>query len=813
MKFASAALVLLCLASLPATADEVDGYRLPPEGIRELAETPPLPMVLADSRGRVLISLYRNGLVTLQELAAPELRLAGLSIDVGNVVTHSSLDSLNSRTSLDYFNRIELRRLDQDHARPVIGLPAHPRLSFFTWSPDETHLAFTHATGSGLEVWVLNLASGRATRLTGASANGVLGNPLVWFKDGTALLVRMRAGSPIRLLDARTQVPTAPLISVSDGTRSQARTYQDLLQTPVDDANFEALATSQLYRVPLRGRAGLLAAAALYQRVAFSPDGRFLLAESLQKPYSRIAPVDRFAVLTRLLDARGHLVREVATAPLSDQLPNGRMAVRKGKRQFGWRADRPAVLVWTEALDGGNPGNDVEYRDALYAWDAPFGAAPRLLLKTVNRLVETRWGNDDYAIAIDTWWDTRNTRSYLFSPGDPGRKPVELSNRDAQDRYADPGVYQTRFNAAGESQLLLDGSHAYRIGDGYGTTGQHPFVERIDLSTLATERIYESSLEDEAESILGFAGNDRDRLLVSVESPTRVPAYFERSLKKGMQPRRLTRPENQFTAMQGISKSLLSYARYDGVALNGTLYLPADYRPGQSARLPLIIWAYPVEFKDADSAGQVSTNANRFVAPDYMSPAYWAMRGYAVLDKASFPIVGEGKAEPNDTYLEQLLGNAKAAIDALDAKGIADPKRVVAMGHSYGAFMVANLLTHSDYFVAGIARSGAYNRTLTPFGFQREQRSYWDAPEVYTRMSPFLSADRMKTPLLLIHGGADANAGTSTLQSERYFAALKALGAPARLVILPNENHRYAARESVLHALWEQDQWLEKYAK
>ncbi|KAB8162080.1 prolyl oligopeptidase family serine peptidase [Lysobacter maris] len=811
-------LTLLAALAVPGVSVAVDadpdrdGYRLPPEPIRALAEAPPLPDVLSDSRGRVLVMLRREALPSLQALSRPQMRLAGLDIDVGDGVTRSSLDSLNARTRLETFSGIELRRLDEDRARPVSGLPAHPRLSFFTWSPDETRLAFTHATGSGLEVWVLALDTGQARRLTGANANGVLGNPLTWFRDGAALLVRMRPAATVELSDPRLQVPAAPLISVSDGNLAPARTYQNLLRTAVDDANFDALATSRLYRVPLRGEPRPWAGPSPYRRTAFSPDGRYLLVESLRKPYSRRVPVDRFAARTQLLDPDGEPVMTVADLPPGDDLPRGRMAATVGKRQIGWRADRPAELVWTEALDDGDPAVQVAHRDALFAWAAPFADSPRLLLKTVNRHIETLWGDDRHAIAIDAWWETRNTRSYLFAPGEPARAPRLLDDRDMQDRYADPGLYQTELNGAGEPQLILDHGRAYRIGEGFGPDGQHPFLDRIDLTSGVRERLYQSTLEEEAESLIGFAGGDRSRLLVSIESPTRPPAHFVRDLEDRTRLRRLTEPANPYAAMNAVKRSLLTYARDDGIALSGTLHLPAGFDPGQSARLPLILWAYPVEYRDAGSASQVAVNPRRFVAPDYMSPAYWALRGFAVLDKASFPIVGEAGVEPNDTYLEQLLGNARAAIDALDRQGIVDRQRVVAMGHSYGAFMVANLLTHSDYFAAGIARSGAYNRTLTPFGFQREQRSYWQAPQVYTAMSPFMSADRMKTPLLLIHGGADANASTSAMQSERYFAALQALGAPARLVILPNENHRYLARESVLHTLWEQDRWLQRHA-
>jgi dipeptidyl aminopeptidase/acylaminoacyl peptidase len=127
--------------------------------------------------------------------------------------------------------------------------------------------------------------------------------------------------------------------------------------------------------------------------------------------------------------------------------------------------------------------------------------------------------------------------------------------------------------------------------------------------------------------------------------------------------------------------------------------------------------------------------------------------------------------------------------------------------------MTANLLTHSRLFAAGIAESGAYNRTLTPFGFQNERRSYWEAPEIYNRMSPFMNADKVKDPMLLIHGMADNNSGTFPIQSESYYAALKGFGATVRLVLLPDESHGYAARESILHKHWEVLNWMNKYVR
>ncbi len=802
---------LLALLTANVAAQTLPTYRQPPAGIMALADAPPAPEVISDSRQTVLVLLQQAAYPPLAELAAPELRLGGLRIDPRTHVANTITLSDNRPIRLPYSRGLALQRAGAAVAPiAVSGLPTRARLAYFTWSPDETQLAFTHTADDGVEIWVLDVASARARRLTAARANATLGNPIAWFKDGKALLVRMLPDPPPPLADPQAVLPTGPIVSVSDGSRSSNRTFQDMLASPVDDANFEALTTSVLMRVPLQGAASRWAGPAMYRGMQFSPDGAYLLVDTLQRPFSHSAPLDRFPARHDLLGRDGQPVMTVAELPRSDNLPRGRMAVPAGRRNFGWRADVPATLFWVEALDHGDPAEPVAFRDGLYGWAAPFTAAPRQLLQTIGRVKDVLWGDDQHAVVHDEWWDTRETRSYVFSPTQPGA-PRVLFQRDVQDRYADPGRFSMVRNSYGEAVLRLGSDNAWLIGEGYGAEGQLPFVDRIDLATAQRQRLYRSSLRDRAETIVELGGSAASTALVRIESPTDYPDYYLRTLASTAAPLQLTRFGSPYPSLRGVHKQVLDYRRADGVALSGVLYLPAGYDRKRHDKLPLLIWAYPVEYKDKDSAAQITANPNRFTRLDFKSPVYWVTRGYAVLDQAAFPIIGAGQQEPNDTYLPQLLANARAAIDAVDGLGYLDRRRVAIGGHSYGAFMVANLLTHTDWFAAGIARSGAYNRTLTPFGFQREERTYWQAPEVYERMSPFLHAERMKTPLLLIHGQDDGNAGTHTMQSERYFDALKALGAPARLVLLPRESHAYQARESVLHLLWEQDQWLQRY--
>jgi len=452
----------------------------------------------------------------------------------------------------------------------------------------------------------------------------------------------------------------------------------------------------------------------------------------------------------------------------------------------------------------------VEFRDVIYQLASPFTAAPEKLVKTKDRYAGIDWGNATNAIVYDRWWNTRNASATWFNPSDSDQVR-ELYNFNYQDRYNDPGRPVTERNNYGRSVLALNGDYILMQGQGYSADGILPFLDKVNVQSLESQRLWRAKKGNNLERIVDV-DTDNHRLLTRIESATDYPNYYYRSLSSGKLTQ-VTNFENPFNDLDKIHKELITYTREDGLELSATLYLPPGYDKSKKEKLPMVMWAYPREYKDKSSAGQISQSANEFTYPSYGSPIFWVNKGYAVLDDTAFPIVGEGSDQPNDSFIEQLVANGKAAIDAVDDMGYIDRSRVGVGGHSYGAFMTANLLTHSDLFAAGIARSGAYNRTLTPFGFQAEERSYWEDPSIYNTMSPFMNAHKMKHPLLLIHGEADNNSGTYPMQSERYFNALKGLGATTRLVMLPKESHGYRARESVLHVLWEQDQWLEKYVK
>lgn len=794
---------LYCLLSLGAIAQSGLTYQEPPKEIKELVDVPLAPSVRIDNEGNRVVLLYRNAYKTIEELSEEELRLGGLRI---NPVTN-----IGSRTT--FYNNVKVKEAFAESARQVTGLPENPRLAYFSYSPDQSMMAFTHTTPTGVEVWLLDIEEGSAKRLTEARANANLGWPTEWAADSKSLLVKMLPSDRAALINAQTAVPTGPTVTVSSGAKAQNRTYQDLLKNPTDEQNFEQLARSEIFKVTLDGEASQWMETGMYRGLDYSPDGSYVLITKVKRPFSYLVPYSRFASETAIYDTEGNQIKLLLDKPVDEVRPKGFMATTDKPRGFGWRSDKPASITWALAIDGGDPAREVDYHDEVFELTAPFTGEPRSILKTKNRYAGISWGNDEVAVAYDYWFDNRNTKTYAFNPSDPSIAPKVISDRNYQDRYSDPGNFVTTRNKFNRNVLQIDKGNAFLMGDGFTENGQFPFVDQINLTSQKTTRLYQSEYTDKVEDLIYAMDMSKGEILVRIESPTEYPNYYLRNIKKKTALKPITQFENPFKAMMEVEKEVITYKRDDGVELTGTLYLPLGYDKQKKEKMPMIMWAYPVEYKDKASAGQNTTNPNEFVYPYYGSPVYWVTRGYVVLDDAAFPIVGEGEEEPNDSFRKQLVANAKAGIDAVDQMGYIDRNRVGVGGHSYGAFMVANLLSHSNLFAAGIARSGAYNRTLTPFGFQREERSYWDAPEVYYTMSPFMHADKMKTPLLLIHGEADNNSGTYPMQSERYFNALKGLGGPARLVMLPKESHGYRAKESIMHVLWEQDQWLEEHVK
>ena len=804
MKIRLLLFVTLLSLGFSSKAQENVTYQKPSAEILALADYERAPSVNMDSKKEYMLLSYRNTYKTLDDLNQEEMKLGGLRV---NPITNIS-------STVTYINNLKLRKVAEKVEKQVTGLPENARIAYVSWSPNEKKIAFTNTTNSGVELWVIDVATASAKKITSDNLNANLGSPFNWMKDNETLLIKVLPKNRPALIDGKKDLPKGPTVSVSDGSKSQNRTFQDLLKNKTDEFNFDALVTAELYKVNLSGAMQLFKSADIYAGESFSPDGNYLMLTTIQKPYSYIVPLSRFPQKTIVYDANGNEIKQVNEVPLTEVMPKGFSSVRKGKRSMSWRADKPASLSYVVALDEGDQANKVDFRDEVFSWNAPFNGNPTSILKTQQRYGGILWGNETNAIAYDSWYDTRNTKTYLFNPSNANETSKVISNRNSQDIYSDPGNFETKRNAFNRYVLAIENDNMFLIGDGFTKEGQFPFIDEFNIKSLKTKRLYTSTYKDKKEDLLSIEDFKKGDVLVMIQSKNEFPNYYLRNIKSKDKLTQITSFKNPFESIKNVYKEVIKYKRKDGVELSGTLYLPANYdRVKKTEKLPLLIWAYPEEFKDKNSAGQNNKNPNEFTFPNYGSFVYWVTKGYAVLDDASFPIVGEGTTEPNDTFIPQLVSNGEAAIDAVDNLGYINRKKVAVGGHSYGAFMTANLLTHSNLFACGIARSGAYNRTLTPFGFQSEQRNYWDVPEIYNGMSPFMNADKMKTPLLLTHGEADNNPGTFTLQTERYFQALKNLGAPVRMVILPKESHGYVAKENILHLLWEQDQFLEKYLK
>ena len=794
--------ILLILSVTFAFSQENINYQVPSSEILDLVEYDRPPTVTYDNDKNFMLFLYRDNYKSIEDLSQEELRLAGLRIN----------PKTNIGSRITYYNNIKIKNLKNKRSEieDIIGIPSNPKIANINWSPNQKNIAFTNTSSDGVKLWVLNLESRSLVKLSDLKLNSNIRDVINWLND-SEILIKVIPENKKELIDQSGIVPLGPTISSNDGENAQNRTYQDLLKNKTDEFNFEQLVTSDLYKVDLNGRINKWLDSDMYTDITPSPDGEFVMVSNIKKPFSYIVTYGRFPKSTNIYDNEGMLVSNLVEVPLIEELPQGFNAVWNGKRNFSWRMDKPSTITYMVALDNGDPSKEAEYRDELFELDAPFKGNGNTIFKSINRLAGIIWGNNTNAVAIDYWIKNRNEKTYLFNPSNINQKPRIIYDRNYQDRYNDPGSFITERNAFNKSVLKIDSNNLILMGDGYSEKGQFPFIDRLNLDNLKSKRIYESNYTDKLEDLVDFDVN-KNQLLVRIESKNDYPNYYFKNLN-GKKVTRITDFNNPFEQLSKVDKQVIKYKRNDGVELSGVLYLPVGYDKTSKEKMPMIMWAYPREFKDKSSAGQNTNNPNEFTYPYYGSMVYWVTKGYVVLDDASFPIIGEDKTEPNDDFRNQLVENARAAINAVDKLGYIDKDRVAVGGHSYGAFMVANLLSHSDLFAAGIARSGAYNRTLTPFGFQSEERSYWQAPDVYYTMSPFMHADKMKTPLLLIHGEDDNNSGTYPMQSQRYFNALKGLGAVVRLVMLPKESHGYSSKESIYHVLWEQDQWLEKYVK
>ncbi len=794
-------------------------YQKPPAPIEQLLEAAPTPTARLSPDRKMLLVEQPATFPTITDVAQPRYRLAGIRFNPAS----------NGPSVERYDVSLKLQAVDlaKDTApKTIAGLPVPLKALDASWAPDSKHIAFmAHATApaKGLDLWVIDVATSSAHRVGTVKLNAVLGTPFSWLPDSAGLICKIvpatRGAAP-----KESEVPTGPDVEESLGKVSPAPTYEDMLKTTTDEAIFEYYASSELAVVSLTGVVKPLPAKGLIERATVSPDGHYALVATVHRPFSYTFPYSRFPLKTEIVPLKGGAVKLLTDRPAVDNLPISRDAVEAGPRDYMWRADVPATIVWVEAADGGLPKKDAKVADRVMALPAPFEGSASTMLELPMRMSRgggpggggpgggggggIEWGNEHLAIVSVAKASERKTMMLAFDPATG--KTTTLYSGSSQDRYKNPGRPMTEIGANGKMLLKLtpDGTGIYFTSPGASKTGDHPFVAVMPVGGGEEKVLFRSAdpYFDQPEALLSDGS-----VLIRRESQTQSPNYFAASLGGG-EPKQVTHFPGRYDGIKMPTRQFLKYKRADGVDLTATLWLPAGYDKSQGP-LPTLMEAYPAEFSSRDTASQVSGSPNHYPVFGGGSHLYLVQAGYAILDNATIPIIGEGGKEPNDTYVEQLVDGAKAAVEEGAKLGVVDPKRVAVMGHSYGAFMTANLLAHTDIFRAGIAESGAYNRSLTPFGFQNEERTYWQDPKLYFDMSPFSYADKIKTPILLIHGEADDNTGTYPIQSERFYAALKGQGATVRLVFLPLEPHAYGALETKQHVLWEINRWMETYVK
>jgi dipeptidyl aminopeptidase/acylaminoacyl peptidase len=790
-------------------------YQKPPAAIEQLLEAAPTPEVRLSPDHKTMLIEQPATFPTIVDVAQPRYRLAGIRFN-----------PLSNGPSVERYDvALKLQSVDAAAPKAIAGLPAKLKAVDAIWAADSKHAAFVaHATApaKGLDLWVIDVATASAHRVGTVKLNAVLGAPCAWMPDSASLLcktVSATRGTEPKVSD----VPAGPDIEESLGKVSPAPTYEDMLKTTTDEAIFEYYASADLTVVSLSGATRTLPAKGLIDRATVSPDGHYALVSIVHRPFSYTFPYSRFPLLTEIVPLKPGSVKVLLDRPAVDNLPISRDAVEDGPRDYQWRADAPSTLVWVEAANKGLPvAKDAMVADTIYMLPAPFEGKATVLYEAPMHVARggggggggrgIEWGNDHLALVSMSHFSDRKQLTVAIDPSSPG-KVVTIYAGSSQDRYHQPGSAVTELNASGHPVLKLtkDGQGVYFISPGASPKGDQPFVAIMPLAggEASKEKILFRSADPYYDDPIALLPDDK--VFIRRESQTQSPNYFAAALD-GAASVQLTHFPGRYDGIKMPTRQFLKYKRADGVDLTATLWLPHGYDKSQGP-LPTLMEAYPAEFTSRDNASQVSGSPNRYPVFAGGSHVYMVQDGYAILDNATIPIIGENGKEANDTYVEQLVDGAKAAIDEGVKLGVVDRNRVAVMGHSYGAFMTANLLAHTNIFRAGIAESGAYNRSLTPYGFQNEERTYWQDPKLYYDMSPFSYADKIKTPILLFHGEADDNTGTYPIQSERFYAALKGQGATVRLVFLPLEPHAYGALETKQHVLWEIDRWLNTYVR
>ena len=796
----AAAFVIASCAALFGQTPDTPRYLTPPKEIIEAFDAQPLPAAILSPSKQVMALTYRKAYPTIADLSLPMLRLAGERVNPRTNGPH--------RTSNIY--AITLKRI-ADGSELKVTVPVQANLSNIHFSPDGTHLSFLNTKENRIELWVADVATGKARLISGTDRlNATTGDPCDWLHDNATLICALvpsgRGPAP-----TEPTVPIGPNIQENNGKAAPAPTFEDMIKTAHDEALFEYYFTSQLAAINVTsGKRTPIGRPAIFSSVTPSPSGEYILVSKIKRPFSHLIPIDGFPEDVEVWARGGQVARKIADVPTREGVPL--TGVQTGPRGYHWRQDQPATIVWVEALDGGDLKNKVPFRDKVLSLAAPFSGGPVEIAKTEWRYTNISFTDKGVALLSETDRATRHIRTWVLASA-----PRKLWDRRQDAAYENPGTPVTRRDSGvggfggfggggGAGAIIQNGDYIYLTGQGASPEGDRPFIDRLNLETFTSDRLFRSDAKA-YETVVAPLDDDAKTILTRYETPADPPNYYVRDLGSNSR-RAVTEFKDPQPQLRGVTHQFVTYQRKDGVKLSATLYLPPGYKPG--TRLPLIIWAYPREFGDPDSASQITGSPNRFTIVSGYSHLFLLLSGYAILDNPTMPIVGP-RETANDHYVDQLVSSAEAAIDKVVEMGVGDRDRIGVGGHSYGAFMTANLLAHSRLFRAGFAESGAYNRSLTPFGFQSERRTFWEVPDLYAKMSPFWYANQVKDPILLMHGEADDNSGTFPIQSERFYMALKGQGATVRYVTLPFEAHGYAGRETLLHILAERINWFDKY--
>jgi dipeptidyl aminopeptidase/acylaminoacyl peptidase len=778
------------------TLAQADIYKTPPKVMADILLAAPTPGTSINDAGTLMLLSDRSSYPTIEDLAQPELRLAGLRINPNNF----------GQSRISYTTNYRLQNLQTKKITPVKGLPPNLKAVGTSWNNNQTKIAFAHYSTTAIDIYVIDVATAMARKVNKQPANFVMGNQLGWENNNT--LYYATTLQPATKAPAKPTAPTGPVVQENIGKTAASRTYQDLIKNNFDEQLFAFYATAQMVRNS-NGIETKIGKSGIYGSFDFSPDGNYIYISQYQAPFSYLVPVNGFAAQHTIADKTGKQIKLLANNPSAETAPIGYDNVQYLPDNYQWHANEPATLLFSLPLDSGIYKNKTDYHDAVYKLTAPFTDAPKEILKTTLRYGGITFGNENINLVSEYTQAKQILKTFLWNEKD--NSYTLMSERSANDAYSNPGSPVMHKNKYGNSVInFIDNGQAMLLsGQGASAKGDLPFLNKYKFAEKTTETLWRCEAPY-YETVVKVLDADNVTFVTSRQSQTDAPNLFIRQKGTSTKITDFTDPQ---PAMRKVKKEKIFYKRNDGVDLTATVYYPENFNPGTDKPLPIVMWAYPREFKSNADAAQVRGSQYNFTTVSWASPAFFAANGYCVMDNTEFPIVGEGDKEPNDNFIEQLVANAQAALLKIHELKIGDTSRAAVGGHSYGAFMTANLLAHSRLFKAGIARSGAYNRTLTPFGFQAEQRTYWQAPDVYNKMSPFSHANKIKDALLLIHGEADNNPGTFPIQSERLYNAVKGHGGTVRYVQLPYESHSYAAKENLLHMLWEMDNWLTKFLK